>query len=69
MVPAGVPSEVSAALGQTLLHIIESAEIRRAFGDLGMTPTPLGAADFAQFIRSERTRWLPLIKSLAITAD
>ncbi len=69
IMPAGIPPEVGATLGQTLLHIIESAEIRRSFGDLGMTPTPLGAADFAQFIRAERARWLPLIKSLGITAD
>ncbi len=67
--PAGVAPEVMSSLSQILLQVIDSPETRRSFADLGMTPTPLGAAEFAQFIRNERMRWLPLIKSLAITAD
>ena len=38
-------------------------------GELGMTPLPLGGADFVAFIQAENRKWGPVIKAGRITVE
>jgi tripartite-type tricarboxylate transporter receptor subunit TctC len=67
--PAGVPAPVIDRLQHALLALLETPEMRAQITELGMEPTPLGAAAYTAFIRDDIARWTPVIRSAGIKAE
>ncbi|MGE0315257.1 MAG: Bug family tripartite tricarboxylate transporter substrate binding protein [Lautropia sp.] len=66
MAPARTPPEVVDRLGSELRAVLQSAAVRKAFGDKGIEPAGLAPAEFAQFIGSEQGRWRDLAKKIGL---
>jgi tripartite-type tricarboxylate transporter receptor subunit TctC len=64
--PAGVPKAVLARVRAALAAALAQPETRRRLADQGVHPKPLGAEEFAKFIRSERDKWAKVVKDVGI---
>ena len=70
MLPAGVPSEVSARLNAELIRALQNAEVRdRLEVQLGATLVGGSPEEFGRTLRTETDRWSPLVRKLGITAE
>lgn len=69
VVKAGTPPEIVTQLRAAVVQAVESDEIRRRFGDLGVTPAPQTPQDFARFIESETKRWGSVIRSAGVVLE
>ncbi|WP_043008681.1 Bug family tripartite tricarboxylate transporter substrate binding protein [Comamonas testosteroni] len=69
VVKAGTPPDIAAQLRSAVVQAVESEEIRRRFGDLGVTPAPQTPQDFARFIESETKRWGSVIRSAGVVLE
>lgn len=67
--PARVPAEVAQRLQTEIQAIVNSPDMQGRLAELGMTPLPLGGADFLTFIQSENRKWGPVIKAGRITVE
>jgi len=67
--PARTPRSVVDRLQAEILSSINSSDLQKGLADLGMTPIPLGAAEFVAFIQNEMRKWDPLIKAGNIRID
>jgi tripartite-type tricarboxylate transporter receptor subunit TctC len=61
--PAGLPPEVVDKLGRALAGIVADPAIGKRFGELGITPTTLGPAEFTAFVARQVADWTPAIKA------
>jgi tripartite-type tricarboxylate transporter receptor subunit TctC len=64
--PAGVAEAVLARIRRGLVAALEQAEVRKQLADQGMQLTPLMAAKFAAFVRSERAKWAKVVRDVGI---
>ena len=64
--PAGAPKAVLARIRTALAAALALPETRRRLADQGVHPKPLGAEEFAEFIRSERYKWAKVVKDVGI---
>ena len=64
--PAGAPKAVLARIRTALAAALALPETRRRLADQGVHPKPLGAEEFARFIRSERDKWAKVVKDVGI---
>ena len=48
---------------------MSAPDIQARLSELGMTPMPLGGADFSAFIQAENRKWGPVIKAGKITVE
>ena len=69
VVKAGTPADIAAQLHQAVVQAVQSDEIKRRFGDLGVTPAPQSPADFARFIQTETERWGSVIRSAGVVLE
>lgn len=69
VVKAGTPPEIAEQLRQAVVLAVQSEEIKRRFGDLGVTPAPQPPADFGRFIQSETERWGSAIRSAGVVLE
>ncbi len=69
VVRAGTPADITAQLHQAVVRAVQSDEIKRRFGDLGVMPAPQSSADFARFIQSETERWGAAIRSAGVVLE
>lgn len=67
--PAGTPPEVVTRLSEELAAVTTSQVVKDRFAQLDMVPFTLDSNGFANFIRSERSRWGKLIKDANIKAE
>ena len=63
MGPAGMPKDVVAKLAAELNRVLARPDIQKKFVDAGTPVTLRGPDEFAQFVRVENQRWLPVIKA------
>lgn len=67
--PKGTPQPVIAALNAAFNKALARPETRQRLLDLGFEPAGGSPAQLADFARSERRKWEPLIKSAGIKAE
>ena len=60
--PKNMPAEVTAKLGDMFVKAVSSEEFREWAKGRGMTPTPLGPAEFDRFIKANIPVWTAAIK-------
>lgn len=61
--PAGMPKEVVSRLAAELKRALAKPEVRERFAKAGTPVLERGPEEFAQYIRAENERWLPIIKA------
>ena len=64
--PAGVPPAVLTHLRTALAKALALPDIVKRLADQGQQPTPMTPAQFATFIRAERTKWAKVVKDAGI---
>lgn len=68
-VPHGTPPAVVKALNEKLAAIIKRPEIQKRLLELGHEPAGGSPAELANFAKSERVKWAPLIAEAGLKAD
>ncbi|MCW5656482.1 MAG: tripartite tricarboxylate transporter substrate binding protein [Burkholderiaceae bacterium] len=61
--PAGLPKEVTDKLAKALADIVADPAIVKRFEELGITPSKVSAAQFADFVAKQINDWAPAIKA------
>ncbi len=69
VVRAGTPGDAMAQLHAAVVQAVQSDEIKRRFGDLGVVPAPQSSADFARYIQTETERWGSVIRSAGVVLE
>jgi tripartite-type tricarboxylate transporter receptor subunit TctC len=69
MVRAGTPESILRKVSQDLQSVLEQPAIKEKFEALGVYPRPTSPAEAAEFIRSERQLWRPVIKDVGLAAQ
>jgi tripartite-type tricarboxylate transporter receptor subunit TctC len=69
VVPAGTPKAVVNRLSSELLRALDQADVKAAFGRLGIAPAPLGPGEFDAFIRAEMRSFEDIIKRANIRIE
>ena len=69
MVPANTPKPVIDKLYQDTAKVLQTAEIRTRFEQIGMVPVGNTPADFAKAIGEESGRWAKVIKQRKLQVD
>jgi tripartite-type tricarboxylate transporter receptor subunit TctC len=69
MAPAGTPDSILRKVSQDLQSVLEQPAIKDKFETLGVYPRPTSGVEAAEFIRSERQLWRPIIKGVGLTAQ
>ena len=67
--PAGLPAPVAAKLSGDLVKVMQMPDVRQRLAELSVEPVGSSAADFAATIRSEITKWAPVVKAAGIKAE
>jgi tripartite-type tricarboxylate transporter receptor subunit TctC len=69
MVPAATPKAVIDKLYQDTAKVLQTADIRTRFEQIGMAPVGNPPADFAKAISEESQRWARVIKQRKLQVD
>jgi putative tricarboxylic transport membrane protein len=59
--PAGTPAPVVAKLEKALAEVLAMADVKKRLTDMGAVVNPLGARDFAAYIRTDMAKWADVI--------
>ncbi|MBS0337887.1 MAG: tripartite tricarboxylate transporter substrate binding protein [Proteobacteria bacterium] len=60
--PAGTPREIIMKLNGELAKALNTEEIRKRFGDMGLVARPSSPEEFASFLQAEMARWKAILK-------
>lgn len=66
---AGIPPEVAKRWESEIATALQSAQVKEAFAKIGVRPGTLGAAGYADLVKSELVRWKGVIQAGGIRAD
>lgn len=64
--PAKVPKPTLAKLNADLVKALNMTDVRQRLAEQGVDPAPITAEQFAEFIKSETTKWAKVVKEAAI---
>ena len=67
--PTGTPKAVIDKVYQDTAKVLQTAEVRTRFEQLGMVPVGNAPADFAKAIKEESVRWAKVIKERKLQID
>jgi tripartite-type tricarboxylate transporter receptor subunit TctC len=67
--PAGTPAEIVQQLNRDITQIMDQPKIRERLALIGLDVATNSPAEFAEVIRKETERWLPVIRQGGIKAD
>jgi tripartite-type tricarboxylate transporter receptor subunit TctC len=67
--PANLPASIVTALNKALTAVLAEPATREHFLRLGMQPMASTPQEFAAYLRSEITKWAPIIKAAGATED
>ncbi len=67
--PAGVPEAVVTRLNTELVRILQTADVKERFANLGVEARSSSVADFSALIKTEIVRYAKLIKDIGITPE
>ena len=68
-ISAGTPDEVVKKLADGIDAVLKMPEIRSRMATLGIVPSDMGPAEFAQYQAQEIERWGKVISSAGIKAQ
>jgi len=66
MAPTGTPELVVRKVNQDLRTVLDQAELKQRFLDVGTYARPMSPAETAQFIRSEQQVWRPVVRQVGV---
>ena len=69
VVPAATPGAVVERLSAALLRAMASTDVVERVQQLGQTPSPAGAEEFARYIRADYARWARVVKASGAKAE
>jgi tripartite-type tricarboxylate transporter receptor subunit TctC len=69
VVPAATPGSVVERLSAALLRAMASPDVVERVQQLGQTPFPAGAEEFARYIRADYARWARVVKASGAKAE
>lgn len=67
--PAGVPESVVTRLNTELVRILQTADVKERFANLGVEARSSSVAEFSALIKAEIARYAKLIKDIGITPE
>ena len=67
--PARLPVNIALRLQTEVQAIVNAPDMQARLSELGMTPMPLGGADFFAFIQTENRKWGPVISAGRIRVE
>ena len=67
--PRGTPPAVVARIEKALVEVMANPEVRERMISMGLEPTPMGAAQFGEFLKREQAKWAELVRVSGATAD
>lgn len=67
--PAGVPEAVVTRLNTELVRILQTADVKDRFANLGVEAKSSSVAEFSALIKAEIARYAKLIKDIGITPE
>jgi len=67
--PAGTPPEVVDKINKDVARLLQSAEVKERFANLGAEPMPMTPAEFKNFVRTEIDESAKVIKAAGIKAQ
>jgi tripartite-type tricarboxylate transporter receptor subunit TctC len=67
--PAGMPAAAVERLGSEIMRIAVLPDVKERFDSVGAFPSPLGPAQYTEFIRKEMAKWAPIVKASGATVD
>jgi tripartite-type tricarboxylate transporter receptor subunit TctC len=69
VVPAATPGSVVERLSEALLRAMASRDVVERVQQLGQTPSPASAEEFASYIRADYARWARVVKASGAKAE
>ena len=66
MAPTGTPDPIVRKVNQDLRVVLEQAELRQKFLDVGTYARPMSPVETAEFIRSEQQVWRPVVRQVGV---
>jgi tripartite-type tricarboxylate transporter receptor subunit TctC len=69
MARAGTPDSIVQKVSHDLQTVLKQSAIREKFETLGVYPLPTSPTETAEFIRSERKLWKPVIKEVGLAVQ
>jgi len=67
--PAGTPAEIVDKINKDVARLLQSAEVKERFANLGAEPMPMTPAEFRNFVRVEIDESAKVIKAAGIKAQ
>lgn len=67
--PAKTPAAITERVAAEVTRILETPEMRKRLGELGVEPKPIGGQAFAAFVASEIELWTKLVRNAGIQAE
>ncbi|CEJ14365.1 Tripartite tricarboxylate transporter family receptor [bacterium YEK0313] len=69
MAPAATPEPVIRRLHETVIRILNDAQVKARFAELGAQSAPMGRDAFRAYLEREDQTWIPLIRRLDIRSQ
>src|SRR5688572_11803890 len=69
VVPAATPRDVVRKLSSDVLKAISASDVKDRILQIGQTPSPAGAEDFAAYMRTDYERWGRVVKASGAKID
>jgi tripartite-type tricarboxylate transporter receptor subunit TctC len=67
--PKGTPPETVAKLNRVFTAALADPKVKARLADLGCTPMPMSAADFASLLKAETEKWAKVIQFSGASAE
>ena len=68
-VPAATPKPIVAKLSADVVRVMNMPDVRERLAQLGQSPSPADADEFARMIRVEYERWRKVVSAAGIKAE
>jgi tripartite-type tricarboxylate transporter receptor subunit TctC len=69
VVPAATPRETVQRLSAAVLRAMAAPDVVERVQQLGQTPSPAGAEEFARYMRADFERWSRVVKASGAKAE
>jgi tripartite-type tricarboxylate transporter receptor subunit TctC len=69
LAPAGTPKPILEKLGAACATLARKPEVIQRYHDYGGEPVGSTPAEFSAYIRSERAKWIPVVKRSGIKLE